>query len=384
MQVALLTTFASTKKEPLAVLLERIHAAFLASGVGEPSILFAFSDPPVTGAFSTIDRMLKKFPDFARFTGERSGIPNVPPIRQVSNRPGSPGAGESVPFATLVAVAAGVPKSLPFHGVSIHFHSPAFGIQFPLGHLAPIDPGVMVTDSWWVNGRDRGVRALTSVDADPAGTQLPPLPERVAAVLAACGKIKSTVQVPLTAGDAPTAPPQFARPSPEVAQAVSEVITDYRVRLAEVVDRAAPPHDLPPALEALQTISVAETTGPKKPVLVRAFKPMGYDCRAERGTFTLRRRTAGNLTVEINLDVGTWSKSLSGSFSVKGVGFSARLRLPVSKRALEGMQYRIGDATHWQQLVDNMAAIVAELDRTFVPAIEAAAGPAPEWFTPEE
>jgi hypothetical protein len=31
MQVALLTTFAVTKKEPLAVLLERIHAAFLAS-----------------------------------------------------------------------------------------------------------------------------------------------------------------------------------------------------------------------------------------------------------------------------------------------------------------------------------------------------------------
>jgi hypothetical protein len=30
-----------------------------------------------------------------------------------------------------------------------------------------------------------------------------------------------------------------------------------------------------------------------------------------------------------------------------------------------------------------MAAIVAELDRTFVPAIEAAAGPSPEWYTPE-
>lgn len=382
MQVALLTEFTVTKKEPLAVLLERIHAAFLASGLGEPSMLFTFSDSPVAGR-STIDRLLKKYPDFARFTGERSGIPNVPPIRQVSNRPDSPGAGQSVPFATLLDVAAGVPKSLPFHGVSIHFHSPAFGIQFPLPHLAPLDPGVMVTDSWWVNGRDRGMRALTSVDADPAGNTLPPLPERVAAVLAACGKIKRTVQVPLAAGAAPSAPPQFARLPPEVAKAVSEVVQDYKARLAEVVERAAPPHDLPPALEALQTISVAATTGPKKPVLVRAFKPMGYDCQAGRGTFTLRRRTAGNLTVEISLDVGTWSKSLHGSFAVKGVGFSARLRLPVSKRALEGMQYRIGDAAHWQQLVDNMAAIVAELDRTFVPAIEAASGPAPEWFTPE-
>ena len=349
MQVALLTEFTVTKKEPLAVLLERIHAAFLASGLGEPSMLFTFSDSPVA-AFSTIDRLLKKYPDFARFTGERSGIPNVPPIRQVSNRPDFPGAGQSVPFATLLAVAAGVPKSLPFHGVSIHFHSPAFGIQFPLPHLAPLDPGVMVTDSWWVNGRDRGMRALTSVDADPAGNTLPPLPERVAAVLAACGKIKRTVQVPLAAGAAPS----------------------------------APPHDLPPALEALQTISVAATTGPKKPVLVRAFKPMGYDCQAGRGTFTLRRRTPTNLTVEISLDVGTWSKSLSASFSVTGVGFSARVRLPASRRALDGMQYRIGDAAHWQKLIDNLAAIVAELDRTFVPAIEAAAGPAPAWYKPEE
>jgi hypothetical protein len=32
---------------------------------------------------------------------------------------------------------------------------------------------------------------------------------------------------------------------------------------------------------------------------------VGYDCQAEHSTFTLRRRTPGNLTVEIDLDVGT-------------------------------------------------------------------------------
>jgi hypothetical protein len=40
MHVALVTTFSANRKEPLAVLLERIHAAFLASGLGEPVILF--------------------------------------------------------------------------------------------------------------------------------------------------------------------------------------------------------------------------------------------------------------------------------------------------------------------------------------------------------
>ena len=383
MQVALLTTFGVKKKQPLAELLEQIHAAFVASGLEEPAILFTFSDRPVPGGVSAVDRLLKKYPEFSRFAGERSLLPTAPPVRSVSNRADSVGAAHSIPFPTLLAVAAGVPKSLPFHNVSIHFHSPAFGIPFPLPHLAPIDPGVMVTDSWWVNGRERSLRALTSVDADPAGKTLPPLPERVAAVLAACGKIINTVQVPLASGDAPTTPPHFARLPADAAEAVSKVIADYKARIAEVVDRAAPPHDLPPALEALQTIGFGTTTGPKKPILVRAFTPLGYDCQADRGTFTLRRRTSGHLTVEITLDVGTWSKSLHGSFSVKGVGFSARLRLPVSKRALEGMQYRIGDAEHWQKLVENLAAIVAELDRTFVPEIEAAAGPAPEWFAPE-
>ena len=376
-----MTTFAATKKEPLADLLDRIHSAFLSSGLGEPTVLFVFSDSPVPKPSTAIDRLLKRHPEFAPFTGERSVVPNMPPIRQVSNRPDSGGEGQSIPFSTLLAVAAGVPKSLPFHGVSIHFHSPEFGAPFPFATTA-IDPGVMVTDSWWVNGRNRDVSALTSVEADPAGTKLPPHPAPVAAVLAACGRVKNTVQVPLAASKAPAAPPQLARPSDDVSRAVMQVIREYRSRLPEIVARTAP-HDLPPALDAMKNIDFAATTGPKKPVLVRAFKPLGYDCRAGHGTFTLRRRTPGHLTVEISLDVGTWSKSLSATFAVHGVGLGATLPLPVSKRALEGMQYRIGDAAHWQQLVDNMAAIVAELDRTFVPAIEAAAGPSPEWFTPD-
>jgi hypothetical protein len=40
-------------------------------------------------------------------------------------------------------------------------------------------------------------------------------------------------------------------------------------------------------------------------------------------------------------------------------------------------------ADQWRQLVENLAVLVAELDRTFVPAVEAAAGPSPEWYRPE-
>jgi hypothetical protein len=220
------------------------------------------------------------------------------------------------------------------------------------------------------------------VYADPASKKLPPPPEPVAAVLAACGKAKSTMQVQLAMGSPSTTSPPAPAPSSDNVRAVSDVVRDYRTRLLEIMDRAALPHELPPAIEVLTTTPLGDTTGPKKPVLVRAFKPLGYDCRGGTGTFTLRRRTPGHLTVEIDLDVGTWSRSLTAGFKVHGLGFTARLPLPVSKRA-GGGQYPIGGAERWQQIVDNLAALVAELDRSFVPAVEAASGPSPEWYTPE-
>ena len=45
-------------------------------------------------------------------------------------------------------------------------------------------------------------------------------------------------------------------------------------------------------------------------------------------------------------------------------------------------QHPIGDAAQWQKIVENLAAMVRELDRSFVPEIEQAAGPSPAWYQP--
>ena len=160
---------------------------------------------------------------------------------------------------------------------------------------------------------------------------------------------------------------------------------DYRTRISEVVERARLPHDLPPNQEAAAPLGM--TAGPKKPELVRAFTAMGYDCRGESGTFTLRRRTSGNLTAELLLDVGTWSNRVMAIFRVQGlvngIGFKATLILPVARQATVGSQYPMGGPERWRQIVDNLAALVAELDRSFVPAIEAISGPSPDWYRPE-
>ena len=71
-------------------------------------------------------------------------------------------------------------------------------------------------------------------------------------------------------------------------------------------------------------------------------------------------------------------------FMVWGLGFKATLLLPVSATDVVGGQYPIGDAGRWQKIVENLAALVAELDSSLVPEIERAVGPSPEWYQPEK
>jgi hypothetical protein len=293
-------------------------------------------------------------------------------VRRLSNAV----SGEAVAYSSIQAIAAGVPRSFPFHNATIHLYAPAFG-ELVLGasKIGDAMPGIMLTDSWWVNGRNRSLSTLTVVDAHVGSKKLPALPEAVAAVIAACGKARRTMQIPLTPAE-PQSQPSTASASPEAANAVRAIVADYRGRLKEIVERAALPHDLPPESE-VRLESLGVTSGPMKPALDRAFKPLGYTCRGESGTFTLRRRTQANLTAQLFLDVGTWSHQVTAIFQVLGVGFKATLTIPVAVRALGAMQYPIGNAERWQKIVENLAALVSELDRSLVPEIEQAAGPTP-------
>jgi hypothetical protein len=412
MRVALLTTLAADKKEPLVEMMNRVRQAFLDAGMGEASIRFNFGDPLVPGLVSSVDRVLKRYPDLKRFVTEAEPLPGVRGARRISNGPLSPAAGEGLPYETLQAIAAGVPRSFPFHSVVLHFIAQEFGALGPVApRSADLLPGILLSDSWWVNGRVRRLSACTVVEAEPSAKKLPPMRPPVAAVLAACGKVKRTVQTPVPDEDAaaqaiPVAPPlgtsgASANPAaaqaipvalplgalmvsanPAAAQAVKPVVADYRARIKEIVERAALPHDLPPPGPALQA-SGGLTAGPRKPALERVFKPMGYSCQGGSGTFTLRRRTAANLTVELYLDVGTWSHLVLPIFRVLGVGFKASLMLPVAAQAAAGAQYPIGNAEQWEKIVENLGALVKELDRSFVPDIERVAGPSPEWYRPE-
>jgi len=384
MHLALLTTFAAGRKDPLAEMLDRVYSAIIAGGFGEPALLFTLLESPHSRV-SSVDRALKRFPELRaverRTEATKNGIPST---RVLTNRPNLGGTREVIPFNTLLEVARGVPRTFPFNDVAIHFvvRSLSGGLEMlptEVGH----DAGISVTDSWWISGRQRSLSALAILKTDPSARQLPKLPDEVTALFAACGKMRKTIQLPLA-----DMTPTLIRPAiPESGQAITATVQECRTKMPEIVERAGLPHDLPSIEDALRMTPLGQTAGPRKPPLVAAFKPLGYNCHGESGTFTLRRRTRKNLTLELYLDVGSWSHLVSASFAVHGMiggrTFVASRRLPVAARAMTAPQYPIGDAERWRQIVENLTALVIELERTFVPAVEDVSGPAPEWYRPE-
>jgi hypothetical protein len=419
MLVAVFTTFASSRKEPLGDTVERVHAAFGAAGFGEPKVHFVLSDPAgsveanivqeIAGIkrVSSIGRVLKRWPQLERFARVVGSSTARGGKSLVMSNLAETGAVEPVDFAILKEIARGVPKSFAFHGITLHFSAPGFsqgpylpasadprtvsqlmhaGVDIGAGH--PSSAGISVKDSWWVNGRQRFMAALRVVEADPSAKKLPAPPANVASLFAACGKVRKTLQVPMVITE-PATEPGGDEPrgivATETGEAIQAVVRAYRAKMPELL--VALPHDLPEQVEAPppRTISGLLASGPKKPDLVRAFAPLGYDCRGESGSFTLKRRTAGNLAVELKLDVGTWSNSIAAFMRVVGLvdgqGFKATLLLPVSHRPSHG-QFPIGGPERWRQIVDNLGALVAALDHSFVPEIEAISGPSPEWFRP--
>lgn len=383
MRIAIHMTLAADRRTPLEALLQQVHAAFAGGGLDEPAVEFALSDSPVAGGVSSVDRVLKRFPQMQRFIS--SHATHSDGIQRIGNGPGSPAEGVAAPFQTLLAIAAGVPRSFPFHAAAFRFGSPAFGETATSTLAGGLSPGVAVGDSWWVNGRQRSLTALAIVETDAAGRQAPAPPASVAAAVAACGKIRKTRQIPLPDLPGPATAPSAPGPQAGLgaAIAVRAVVDDYKAGFAQVLERAVFPHDLPDTRQALAGAPSAHAAGPLKPVLVSAFAPLGYDCKGASGTFTLRRRTASALTVEVLLDVGTWSRMVTALFRIQGLGWRASLPLAVSRRAAPGGQYPIGDAGTWRRIVANLAALVAELDRSFTPAVEAVAGPSPAWYRPE-
>lgn len=364
MNVVVHQKYRADKKEPLAAMLRRILDAFAAASL-TPEVTATFADGPDVGGVSAVNRALKKYPDLVPFVSNEPAMPGLPATQRLAGSQ----SGSKLPLDAVLVLAEGVPRSLPFNAIEVSFGHPEFGMAEDV--LGQPLVGVHVGDNWWINGRKRSLRALYSVAADPDASDLPAPPPGIAAVIELLGtpQKSQTIVMPETA-DAP-ARDAMAR--------VQDITARYRAELADVLDRASLPHDLPPVADVLGD---PVGSGPLKPTLVGAFTPRDYSCRGEPGRFVLERTTSLGNRVILDIDVGTWSRMVTAHYVVVGASGGTRLQIPVCARAAGALQYPIGDGANWERIVSNVAAGVDEYDRTFLVEIEEAIGPSPDWFDP--
>src|SRR5271170_8059278 len=102
MRVAMNLTFAASKKEPLAEMIDRIRQVFLDAGLGEPVIRFTLHDSP-RATTSPIDRVMKRYPEMERFQAFRVLIPgDNKESRLLTNAE----TGEAADYSTIQEIAA--------------------------------------------------------------------------------------------------------------------------------------------------------------------------------------------------------------------------------------------------------------------------------------
>jgi hypothetical protein len=356
MQVLLHYTYRANKKEPFGLLLRRLHEGLVEASL-PVSYAFTFADAPVSGGVSAVDRAVKKYPQVA---------PLIQPGIALADFKTISGTDAGLPFDALLQLADGLPRSLPFHAASVRFNSPQFGAST----TAQVT-GILANDSWWINGRQRSLSASFVVEAgESPKSPKPEPPVELAAFLATLGRLTKTNHFPLRSADP-------AQRDESAHAALVEITRKFRAQLKDLVTEAGMPHTLPTRLEAL-TMPGGQPH-PLKPTLERHFGPLGYSCKGGVGTFTLRRRTPANNVVEIALDVGTWSRSVTAHFNVHVPGHRCTFSMPVAP-GLDGGQYPIGEADRWEKIVTNLAALAVLLHRRIVPEIDASTGSAPEWF----
>jgi hypothetical protein len=349
--------YRATRKEPFGDMLRRIYDG-LGKG-GQPVLYrFTFADAMVSmGGVSAVARAAKKYPHLAPLV---TTAPVAPILKaKEPDRTGPPaiiGDATSLEFAQLAEVANGLPRSLPFHTADVRFYTDEFG-SAPARVAADTAPaaallhghfntGMRAADTWWVNGRNRHLGAAYVVEV-AAGTRKTPLPDgALGAFLATLGKARTVAQFPITQGEdgEEIVVKGRAQAPPELAALAERA----RARMPELIAGAQMPH-------AIASARAEYSMHPLKPPLEKHFKPLGYTCKGGSGIFTLRRRTADNHVVEVSLDVGTWSRHLTGHFHVYMPDFAIRLPMPVSAE-LHGLQCDIGDAERWEKLVENMGA----------------------------
>lgn len=362
-------------------LLDRVIGALQRNDIVVPPPHIHFEQSPHIGT-SAIERATRRFPELSPLVGTyRDGNGTE---RAVISSVGSP---STLSWPTALALADGVPRRFPFNQAAffvapIHWSSQAAPPTLPTGpHVGAVvealysTPSITVNSDWWISKRQYSMRAVVSTPTHLEGPTLPPPPPNVSAALAELGSVRQEELVPTLE---PAEQEQIDRADP----LASKIMAGYDASTDEIASTLPFPHLLPHPLNTF-SLTDYEACGTLKTSLIQAYRVLGYHYESRdsgQGVFILRKRTALHHSLEVHVDVGSYSKHASFLLCLDGPGWRARALVPVNCHAAHSLGYPIVNAGIWRRIVENSVVAVRYLESSFVSEIEALYPAAPAWY----
>ena len=130
-------------------------------------------------------------------------------------------------------------------------------------------------------------------------------------------------------------------------------------------ERIVLPHELPGGIE-LGWPPRRGPGGSTRPALDAVFRKLGYR--------SLRKKTARNNRIELDVDIGPISKQASFFLLMQGFNWSYGMGLGVSGKP-EGNDYPILDQDQWRMVCENVAAVADHIGENGLCTIGAGLSP---------
>lgn len=354
------------KSDDPAAALERIEGAVARGGSDTHHIAFLFLDAVLRRQKSALEYLVKCYPVFEVFRTTAALLPQreTPMV-----------TGEGVPAETLLEVARGIPRRFPFGTATFAWRDVA-ALDFTPGLPAPDNtaanlyariagrvgmPGITLVSTWGVPKRSLDLTAVVRLSSENGEGKKPQLPQATRSLLDAIGRFRSD--------------DVFAVPDPgetlEVKAELSRVDDAFKRGRALLMQRlpALPLQALEP--RARDVSSSFESPGSVKEPLMQALAPLGYAPARGGGAGAMHfaKHTAEGHQLRVTVDRGTWANHFLGRFEIRSERWIRAMSIPLAPGDFPGQAYDLRDEHQIQRLCENLATVVAEIERVVYPPV---------------
>jgi hypothetical protein len=358
--------------------MRRALAGLAAVGCDSAPVRVFLSDTR-TGASRSCARVIKAFPELAELACVVEGGDVISSFDE-----GVAGSrahlGSALEPARALALADGVPRAFPLND-SDFFFGPVPALLGAASAAPPIRQGgrphdevvageIALVSHWWISGRRTRLAAATREALPPSGvSDLPPVADEAAALLAALGPIRRERR-----RLEPTSPDERAAAAGQVTQAEGR-LAELRTSWAAACAHLALPFALEPDASGGGFL-------PLRAALTDVFRPRGYRPRTSSrpgGVWILLKRTARQNELELRLHRGPINGRLSARLILCGPLWRHDLGpLPLAPGRLE---LCVGSEATARRALVNLAAAADAADAFLVPPLEAIHGDGFAWLT---